>query len=407
MKKKQMRVPYALTVYGKEEIAAVAKVLKDPTKIVAGPAVKEFEKKISQILGKKYGIMVSSGSAANLLAVDVLDMPHGSEVITPILTFATTVAPLVQKGLIPVFVDVLPNTYQIDISKIEPLITKKTKALMIPSLMGNLSDMAELRKIADRHKLWFIEDSCDTLGAKFNGKPAGFYSDVTTTSFYASHIITTAGLGGMVCFNDPMLARRALVKANWGRESTLFGVYEKSEELKKRLTGKIDGRIYDAKFIFSEIGYNFQATEINGAFGLEQLKRLAEFTRKRRSAFNALLRFFKHYEKFFVLPEIVTGTKTTWLNFPLTIRKGAPFTRTEITTHLEKSNIQTRPIFTGNILRQPGFKNIEAITAKEGYPITDYIMHNGFLIGCHQGLEKKHLDYLMATFKKFISEKTS
>lgn len=400
-----MRVPYALTVYGKEEIKAVNKVLSDPTKIVAGPAVKEFEKKISQILGKKYGIMVSSGSAANLLAVDILDIPEGSEVITPILTFATTVAPLVQKKLVPVFVDVIPGTYQIDVNKIESLITKKTKALMIPSLIGNISDMKRLRKIADKHHLWFIEDSCDTLGAKFDGRPSGTYSDITTTSFYASHIITTAGLGGIVCVNDPMLARRALIKANWGRESTLFGVYEKSEELKKRLAGHIDGKVYDAKFLFSEIGYNFQATEINGVFGLEQLKRFPKFTKLRRNAFAELRKFFRQYEQFFVLPEENKGAQNTWLAFPLTIKPKAPFTRTEITTYLEESNIQTRPIFTGNILRQPGFKNIKARQTKGGYPVADYIMHNGFLIGCHQGLSKKHLDYLKATFRKFFENK--
>lgn len=405
MNKKGIRVPYALTVYGKEEIAAVNRVLGDPTKIVAGPAVKEFEQKISRILGKRHGIMVNSGSSANLLAIDILNIPLGSEVITPVLTFATTVTPLVQKGLVPVFVDIVPGTYQIDIRQIESLITKKTKALMIPSLIGNISDMAKLRKIADKYKLWFIEDSCDTLGAKFNGKPSGYYSDITTTSFYASHIITTAGLGGIICVNDNTLARRTLVKANWGRESTLFGVYEKSEEMKKRLAGKLDGQVYDAKFIFSEIGYNFQATELNGVFGLEQLKRFPEFTRRRRHAFAELKKFFKRYEHFFVLPEVNKGAQTTWLAFPLTIRGNVPFTRTEITTYLEQHNIQTRPIFTGNITKQPGFKNIKSRKVKDGYPIANHIMHNGFLIGCHQGLTKKHLNYLMKTFTEFLNGK--
>jgi len=405
MKKKEMRVPYALTVYGKEEIKAVNRVLKDPTKIVTGPSVREFEKKISHIFGKKHGIMVNSGSSANLLAVDILDIPKGSEVITPILTFATTVAPIVQKGLIPVFVDVTPATYQIDIDQIEKLITKKTKALMIPSLMGNLSDMVRLRKIADKYKLWFIEDSCDTLGGKFNAKPSGFYSDITTTSFYASHIITAAGSGGMICLNDANLARKALIKANWGRESTLFGEYEKSEEIKKRFTGKIDGKIYDAKFIFSEIGYNFQSAEINGAFGLEQLKRFAEFTKLRRRVFDTLHKFFNNYKNFFILSEINKGVVTTWLNFPLTIREGAPFTRNEITAYLESRNIQTRPIFTGNILKQPGFKNIDSKKVDGGYPVADYIMHNGFLIGCHQGLTALHIKYLTDTFTEFLENR--
>jgi len=220
--RKKIRVPYALTVYGEKEVKAVNKVLKDPTKIVPGNAVRSFEKKIASLFGKKYGVMVNSGSSANLIAFETLDLPKGSEVITPTLTFATTVAPIVQKGLIPVFVDVEPGTYVVDVSKIEPLITKKTRALMIPSLIGNVPDMALLQKIAKKYKLYFIEDSCDTLGAKFNKKPTGYYSDVTTTSFYASHIVTTAGAGGMICYHDPTLANLALVLSSWGRESTLL-----------------------------------------------------------------------------------------------------------------------------------------------------------------------------------------
>jgi len=400
-----LRVPYALTVYGKEEIAAVNKVLSDPTKIVSGPLVKEFEKKIAGLFGKKHGIMVNSGSSANLLAFEMMNLEPGSEVITPILTFATTVAPIVQKGLVPVFVDVKMGSYEIDVDKIEKLITKKTKALMIPSLIGNLPDFIKLRKIADKHKLWLIEDSCDTLGAKFAGKPTGFYSDISTTSFYASHIITTAGMGGMISFHDSTLAKKALIMSNWGRESTLFGVYEKSEEISKRFVGVLDGDMYDAKFIFSECGYNFQITELHGAFGLEQLKRLPEFSRRRHANFKALKKFFSQYEDVFFLPEQDPRTDTNWLSFPLTIKPGAPFTRLEITKYLEEKNIQTRPIFTGNILKQPGFKHIKNRVVKGGYPVSEHIMKNGFLIGCHHGMEAKHLDYLMETFSAFLKKK--
>lgn len=404
-KHKQIRVPYALTVFGKEEITAVNKVLSDPTKIVSGPLVKEFEKKVAEIFGKKYGVMVNSGSSANLIAFEMMNLPPGSEIITPILTFATTLAPIVQMGLVPVFVDVKMGSYEIDTEKIEKLITKKTKALMIPSLIGNLPDFIKLRKIADKYKLWFIEDSCDTLGAKFAGKPTGYYSDISTTSFYASHIITTAGMGGLVAFHDQNLARRALVMSNWGRESTLFGSYEKSEEISKRFVGVLDGDTYDAKFIFSECGYNFQVTELNGAFGLEQLKRLPEFSRRRHNNFKILKKFFSKYENIFFLPEQDPRSDTNWLSFPLTLKPGAPFTRLEITKFLEEENIQTRPIFMGNAMKQPGFKNIKARTVREGYPITEHIMKNGFLVGCHQGMEQKHLDHLMTTFTRFLKNK--
>lgn len=401
---KNLRVPYALAVYGKEEIAAVNSVLGNPSKISPGELVKEFERKVAGIFGKKYGVMVNSGSSANLLALEVLDLPKGSEIITPALTFSTTVAPIIQNDLVPVFADVEHGTYQIDVSQIEPLITKKTKAVLIPSLIGNIPQMAKLRSLAKKYKLWFIEDSCDTLGAKFAGKPTGWYSDISTTSFYASHIVTAAGGGGMVAFHDKNLARKALVMSSWGRESTLFGAHEKSEDIKKRFSGMIANIKYDAKFIFSHIGYNFQPTEISAAFGLEQLKRLNTFSQIRRKNFAECFKFFQKYEKFFILPRQNAKTETNWLAFPLAIKNEAPFTRHEITKYLEEKNIQTRPIFTGNILRQPGFAGIIHKKVNGGHPVADYIMENSFLIGSHNGLQKQHIDYLKKTFSGFLDK---
>lgn len=402
MKTRNVHVPYALAVYGKEEIAAVNLVLKDPTKIVAGASVRAFEQKISALFGKKYGVMVNSGSSANLLALRLLNLPKCAEIITPVLTFSTTVAPIVQLGFVPVFVDVLPATYQIDVSKIPALITKKTKALLVPSLVGNLPDFIALRYIAKKYNLFFIEDSCDTLGGKFLGKPTGFYSDMTTTSFYASHIITAAGGGGMLCLNNKKLAERARVLANWGRESTLFGSHEESESLAKRMAGRIEGRPYDAKFIFSEIGYNMQSTELCGAFGLAQLARLNAFKKKRLHVFRTLLKFFGQYERFFVLPKSDARAETVWLAFPLTIREDVGFSREEITRYLEKHNIQTRPIFTGNILKQPGFKHLRARTQKGGFPVANTIMQNSFLIGCHHGFDDSMLHLIFKSFRAFL-----
>ena len=403
-KNKDVRVSYAKTVYGKKEVDAVLRVLKNPEKIVAGPNVRDFELKVAKLFGKPHGVMVNSGSSANLIALEALSLPPGSEVITPSLTFSTTVAPILQKNLKPVFVDVEFGRYNIDADKIERRITRKTKVLMIPSLLGNFPDLARLRRIAKKHKLWFIEDSCDTIGGSFKEKPSGYYSDISTTSFYASHIVTAAGGGGMVCFHDAGLARKARVMANWGRQSTLFGFYEKSEEIKKRFSSKLHGKPYDAKFVFSEIGYNLQPLELMAAFGLEQLDRLNEFAKRRRQNFNELLKFFGNYERFFILPQEQRNVKVNWLNFPLTIKKDAPFTRYEITKYLEERNIQTRPVMTGNILRQPGFEKVLKNEKPSRYPVANYIMDTGFVIGCHQALASEHTRHLKFAFQEFLDQ---
>ena len=405
MENKNMRVPYAQAVYGEEEINAVVEVLKDPLKISPGIKVKEFETEISNTFGKKHGIMVNSGSSANLLAVESLRPESGDEVITPVLTFGTTVAPIIQKGVKPIFVDVIPGTYQIDIAQIVSAISPKTKALMIPSLLGNISEMDTLQEIAKKHNLIFIEDSADTLGATYKGRPTGEYSDISTTSFYASHIITAAASGGMVMAHNDDVVDRIKVLASWGRSSTLFGNHEQSEDINKRFASTIDDIPYDAKFVFSEIGYNFQSNEIAAAFGLEQLKRLPGFTEKRVAHFSRLISFFSRFEEYFILPIQHKDVKTNWLAFPLTIKKGAPFTRGEITRHLEEKNIQTRPIFTGNILRQPAYKHLIQYQLTKEFPVADDIMMNGFVIGCHHGLIAEQLDYLEYTIEAFIKSK--
>lgn len=397
-----MRVSYAQSVYGKKEIDAVVKVLQNPSKITPGAAVAEFEKKIAKLFGKKYGIMVNSGSSANLIAFEALNLPPGSEVITPVLTFSTTVAPLVQKGLVPVFVDVVPGAHVIDIDKIEKAISKKTRALMIPSLFGNIPDFPRLKKIARKHKLILIEDSCDTLGATWNGKSTGVHTDVSTTSFYATHAITAGGAGGMVCFNDQKLAERARVIASWGRQSSLFGAFEKSEDIKKRFAGRIDGQVYDAKFLFTEVGYNMQSTELNGAFGLVQLTRLPEFTKRRQHRFKQIYTFAKKYEHLFILPVQDARAETSWMSFPLIIRKGAPFTRAEITKYLEEHDIQTRPLFTGTITRQPAYKKINYRASQKSFPVSDHVMRNGFVFGCHHGMSDEQMSYLLSTIESFL-----
>ncbi|MDB5259223.1 MAG: NarL family transcriptional regulator [Candidatus Taylorbacteria bacterium] len=397
-----MRVPYGFSVHGQEEIDAVVKVLKGNTAL--GEHTKEFEKKISKLFGKKFGVMVNSGSSANLLAFELLNLPKGSEVITPILTFATVVAPIVHKGLVPVFVDVDPDTYVINLKEVERAITEKTRALMIPSLMGNIPNMKGLAALAKKHKLWFIEDSCDTLGGKFEGKPTGTHSHISTTSFYGSHIINGAGGGGMVMVNDQKWVDRLVVLRGWGRQSSLFGEKANSELLKNRFKNKLHGIPYDNKFIFSEIGYNFLPLELSSAFALEQFKKLPKFLSERKKNFASLLKFFKQHDHHFILPKQTPNTTTAWLAFPLIIKPGAPFTRMQIITFLEENNIQTRPIFTGNIMKQPGFKDITHRQINERYHNTEQIMEHGFVVACHHGLNDDQIEYLKGKFSEFLSK---
>lgn len=400
-KKAKIRVPYGFSVHGKPEIDAVVEVLKGNTAL--GDKTIAFEAKVSSLFGKKHGVMVNSGSSANLLAFELLNLPKGSEVITPILTFATVVGPIIQKGLVPVFVDVDPSTYLVNLQQVEKAITSKTRALMIPSLMGNIPDMKRLAKLAKKHGLYFIEDSCDTLGGTFNSKPTGTYSDITTTSFYGSHIINGAGGGGMIMVNDDLWEQQLKVLRGWGRQSSLYGEKANSELLSNRFKFELDGIPYDNKFIFSEIGYNFLPLELSSAFALAQFKRLPGFLKQRERNFRSLMKFFKSREEFFILPEQTPDTTTAWLAFPLIIRPGAPFTRLEIVTFLEESNIQTRPVFTGNILKQPAFTKIKHRKAMSSFPNTELIMKNAFVVACHHGLDAAQIKYLESMFEEFLA----
>ncbi len=395
------KILYAEAVYGQEEIDAVVDVLRNrPHALMGGPAVKEFETRIAGSFGKKYGLMVNSGSSANMLAVASLGLPAGSEVITPALTFSTTVAPLIQTGLVPAFVDVGEGTYVVDVDQIEPMIGPKTRALMIPNLIGNLPDWQALRAIADKHNLAVIEDSADTVGALFDGAPTGSLTDISTTSFYASHVMTAGGFGGMTCLNDPVRAERATLLRGWGRSSSLA---KESESIEDRFNVEVDGIAYDSKFVFSAIGYNFLPSEIGAAFGLVQFGKLQQHIKARVDNFARLHAFFQEYARWFTLPRISPRVTSGWLAFPLVVRDGVPFDRRELQIHFEGNNIQTRTIFTGNILRQPGFAGIARRERSGGYPNADAVMRGGILLGCHQGIGADDVDAICKTFRQFAA----
>lgn len=395
-----MKIFYGKAVYDNQEIEAAINVLKKRSlSLIDGPSVKSLEKKIANTFGKKYGLMVNSGSSANLLALASLELKKGSEVITPTLTFSTTVAPIYQLGLIPHFIDVKKNTFVADSSQIIQAITKKTKAIMIPNLLGNIPNWIEIYKIAKKYKIKVIEDSADTIGYKINGKNLGSFSDITTNSMYASHIITGAGFGGMVCFNDRKLYDKAKLLRGWGRSSAVFN---ESEGIKKRFNTKVDGIPYDGKYIFQDIGYNFLPSEISAAFAAVQLKKLSKNIKKRIYNFDNLKNFFSNFPDLFDLPKQQKNLKTPWLAYPVII-KNKIINRQKLQIFLEKRGIQTRTIFTGNILRQPIMKKRKYKKIKNSEVNSNEVMKNGILIGCHHGLENKDLNFIKNNFKKFLS----
>ena len=398
------KIYYGKAVYDHKEINAVNRVLKkNSLSLIDGKNVKNLEKKVSKIFGKKYGLMVNSGSSANLLALSSMNFKKGSEIITPSLTFSTTIAPIYQLGLVPHFIGVLENKFVANINQIQKCINKKTVAIMIPNLLGNIPDWKEISKIANKYNLKVIEDSADTIGYKVNNKIYGKFSDVVTNSFYASHIINGAGFGGIVCFNDYNLYKKAKLLRGWGRSSAVFN---ESEDIEKRFNVKISGIQYDKKYIFSELGYNFLPSEISAAFALEQLKKLSKNISIRNKNFQFLKNFFREYSKYFKLPESYSNVKTAWLAFPLVIKKNNKFNRRQLQIFLEKNKIQTRTIFTGNILKQPIMKNLRYKKHSKSQSVSNDVMENGILIGCHQGL--KYIDLLNITkvFKKFVKYKS-
>ena len=395
-----MKIYYGKAVYDKKEINAAIKVLKNKSlTLIDGPSVKELELKLSKLFGKKFGLMVNSGSSANLLALSSFKFKKGSEIITPTLTFSTTIAPIYQLGLVPHFIDVDESTFVSKIEQIEKCINKKTVAIMIPNLLGNVPHWPSIFKIAKKHKLKIIEDSADTVGYTYNNKNFGKYSDVTTNSMYASHIITGAGFGGMVCFNDKKLYDQAKLLRGWGRSSATFN---ESEDISLRFNKKVDGIPYDGKYIFSEMGYNFLPSEISAAFALEQLKKLKHNINTRVKNFNTIFNHFKKYEDFFVLPNEFKGLKTGWLAFPLIIKSQKKILRKNLQIFLEKNGIQTRTIFTGNILRQPIMKSQFYKKCKDASINSDNVMKNGILIGCHHGLNNKDIRYMLSKFDQFL-----
>ena len=399
------RVLYAGSVHDEAEIEAVVEVLRSgPTAFRIGRRVREFEQQVAELFGKERGIAVNSGSSALYLAVELLDLPKGSEVLTSVLTFSTDVAPLVRAGLVPVFVDVEPDTYNVDVDALERLIGPDTRAMLVPNLVGNAPDWDRLRAVADAHGLKVIEDSCDALGARLRGTPTGTRSDLSVTSFAASHIITAAGNGGMVLLDDEELRDRGLLLRRWGRSSEVqFYGSRKGDD---RFLAQVDGMEYDSLFVFEELGWNFEPSELGAAFGLEQLKKLPRNYEVRQRNFERYHRFFSEHPDLFAPPVQLDGLETAWLSFPFVVRPESGLVRADFQRELEDRGIDTRMVWTGNVTRQPMMRGVTYRSDPRGYPNADRIMEHALLLPCNHFLTDSDVDFVCEAIADVVTAST-
>jgi len=399
-------IQYANPIYGDEEIEAVVETLRTTPvhELQIGPRVREMERRVAAIFDKKYGIMTNSGTSALYLAVELLDLPKASEVITSVVSFSATFAPIVRAGLKASYVDVEYDTYNIDVDKIEEMITPNTRAMLIPNLIGNAPDWERIREIADRHDLKVVEDSADTLGAELRGKTTGTWTDISMTSFAARHIITSGGSGGLLAVNSEEEWDRALLLRRWGRSSEVqtFGSKEHAGE---RFETELDGIPYDTYFIFDEVGWNFEPSEMHAAFGLVQLSKLEQFYQARLKRFEMHTEFFNQPRIFerFVPARQLEGLKTSWLSYPLMVREDAGFTRADLQRFLEDKGIATRMVWSGNILRQPAFKNTLHKAAAGGYPNADRVMKQGLILPMSHADPLDDIEQIHKAIEEFVS----
>ena len=396
------RIDYAGSVHDEEEIEAVVSVLRGgATALRIGKHVREMERLVAEAFGKARGVMVNSGSSALYLAIELLGLSPGDEIITSPVTFSTDVAPMVRSGLVPVFVDVTPDTYQIDVERIEAAIGERTRAILVPNLIGNCPDWDRIREIADRHGLQVVEDSCDCLGATLRGTPTGTRADMSLTSFALSHIITAAGTGGMVCLDDPALVDRALLLRRWGRrsETAFFG----SRKGERNFFSEVDGMQYDDLFIFDEVGWNFEPSELSAAFGCVQMRKLSTNLARRQRNFEILSEALQQRPEVFVLPRTTPGVETAWHMFPFLLRPDSGVDRGAFQRHMESHGVDTRMVWSGNITRQPAFAKRPHRIAEGGLPNADCVMQQGLILPCNHGIDDEGATYMVETIERFFA----
>ncbi len=404
------RVNYAGRVFDESEMINLVDSALDFW-LTYGHYSKTFEKRLAEYLGVRWALLVNSGSSANLLAFMALTSPllkerqvkRGDEVITVAAGFPTTIAPIVQYGAIPVFVDVELETANIDVTQLKVALSEKTKAVMLAHTLGNPFDIEKVKAFCNKHNLWLIEDNCDALGSEYDGKKTGTFGDIGTSSFYPPHHMTM-GEGGAVYTDNPLLKKILLSIRDWGRDCWCeSGVDNTCGARFSQQFGTLP-KGYDHKYVYSHFGYNLKVTDMQAAIGVAQLEKLDDFTAARRKHFELLREGLQGLKNFFIFPKTYEKANPSWFGFLIVLRKDTPFSRNDIVGYLEKNRIQTRNLFAGNITRQPLFNSLKE---EEDYKIigtlsqTDRLMNNAFWVGVYPGMRKEAIYYMIETIHIF------
>jgi CDP-6-deoxy-D-xylo-4-hexulose-3-dehydrase len=408
----ETRVNYASRVYDERELMAAVDACLDFW-LTAGSQAEAFESRLAKYVGVRRSLLVNSGSSANLVAVSALcsrrlerPLEPGDEVVAPAMGFPTSIAPIVQNGLVPIFVDCELGTYNLDLEQLEPALSDRTRALFFAHTLGNPVDMERVMAFARAHDLYVIEDACDALGSTYDGRMVGSFGDLSTFSFYPAHHVTT-GEGGAVLTDSAKLARIAQSVRDWGRDCRCAHDSPPDGACGRRFEWQIPGldEPYDHRYLYSEIGYNLKMTDIQAAIGLVQLDKLPDFVVARKRNFARLYEALKPYDEFLILPVWSERADPAWFAFPVTVRPGAPFTRHDLTDWLEGRNIETRFMFAGNITRQPGYRHIQHRTVGN-LPNSDLVMRSSFFVGVYPGLDGVRLAYMLEAFVDFFKQET-
>jgi CDP-6-deoxy-D-xylo-4-hexulose-3-dehydrase len=402
-------INYAGRIYDSAELVNLVDASLDFW-LTAGRYAGEFEKKFAEFLGIKHVMLTNSGSSANLLAISALTSPllknrqlrPGDEIITTACGFPTTLNPILQNKLIPVFIDVELGTYNIDVLKIERAISKKTKAIFVAHTLGNPNNIDAIMKIAKKHDLWFIEDNCDALGSIYKGKKTGTFGHMSTFSFYPAHHITM-GEGGALATNDPLLRRIILSFRDWGRDCWCESGHDNTCQRRFDQQWGMLPKGYDHKYVYSHIGYNLKVTDMQAAIGVAQLDKLPGFIKRRKENFKILKDNMNKYSRYLLLPEPMKNSDPSWFGFTIMVKPGAPFSRADIVTYLEEHKIATRMLFGGNLIKQPAYQRIK-YRLHGNLNNTDLVMNNLFWIGVYPGINRIKIKYILDTFDKFVSE---
>ena len=402
------RVPASGRVFGPEEVVELVRTSLDFW-LTAGPEAQVFEKLLARRSGHRHALLVNSGSSANLLALTALTshrlkdrrLVPGDEVITVAAGFPTTVNPILQNGLVPVFVDVTLPTYNIDVAQLEAALSPRTRAVMVAHTLGNPFDLDAVAAFCKAHDLFLVEDCCDALGSTYGGRHVGTFGEIATLSFYPAHQITL-GEGGAVLTNRPMLKKVVESFRDWGRDCWCEPGCENT--CGKRWTQSF-GLLpygYDHKFVYSHIGYNLKATDMQAAIGTVQLSRLDDFVARRRANHAFLRAALEPYTEHLILPEETPGAEACWFGFALTVRPDAPYTKHDLVTFLAESGIDSRQLMAGNLLRQPAYADVPHRVAGS-LEVTDQVLDGSFWLGCYPGITAAHREYVAESFARFHS----